>query len=128
MRTIVWEDRVDVTLDGGLFGISITKGRNENDKDLLHLHVKQSITEEYIGDITKNETGKPAKFIPKKINNIVKQCCEDCGWLCSDILVKTKYPIGTCLHPSNQSAVIKSIVMVELKSWCKNWKEKADGT
>jgi hypothetical protein len=124
MRTIVWDDRVDVTLAGGWFGISITKGRDENDKDLLHLHVKQSITEEYIGSISKSETGKPAKFIPREVDNIVKQCCVNCKWFKTGILVETEDKVNTCDHASNQSPVISATVVVQSGSWCGLWKEK----
>jgi len=130
MRTIVWDNKVDITLAGGLFGISITQGKDDNDKDLLHLHVKQSITEEYIGNISKSETGKPAKFIPKKDNftSIVKQWCKNCQSMGTGTIQGTEGLTNICEHEDNQASIPGSSVIVPLKSWCKNWKEKADGT
>lgn len=125
MRTIVWDNRVDITLAGGLFGISITQGSDEYDKDLLHLHVKQSITEEYIGNISKSETGKPAVFTPCKINNIVKEHCDNCKYW-----VECKHlPANSCNNAYNTIAIpTHSELITPPNGWCKNWKEKTDGT
>ena len=126
MRTIVWEDRVDITLAGGLFGISITKGRDEYDKDLLHLHVKQSITEEYIGNISKSETGKPAIFTPCKIDNIVRQYCENCEWMRTGTIRGTENTAYICIQADNQPIISGASTIVAPTCWCKHWKEKAN--
>jgi hypothetical protein len=52
MRTITWEDRVDITLDGGLFGLAVDYRKNEEDeKESLCVFMKEGITSKYLGTI-----------------------------------------------------------------------------
>jgi hypothetical protein len=127
MRTIVWDNSVDITLAGGLFGIVIRPGRNEDDKELIHLYIKQSITEEYIGDITKNETGNPAKFIPAS-RNAEEQNCENCEWMRTGTIRGTENTAYICIQADNQPIISGASTIVAPTCWCKHWKEKANGS
>ncbi len=40
----MWDDRVDVTLDGGLYGVAIDYHKNEDDEESLALFMKVGIT------------------------------------------------------------------------------------
>jgi hypothetical protein len=62
MRTITWEDRVDISLDGGLFGVAIDYRKDENDEEKLVVFMKEGIVSKYIGTV-KKEKGKVI-FVP----------------------------------------------------------------
>jgi hypothetical protein len=129
--TRVESNVVTVTLDNEYSGpdyleVCVLQGRDENDKDILHIQVGCEGHVKSIGHV--KNTGVYAEFIPaKKETKEEEKRCQTCMYWIDTPTSKLIYN-RRCSNPNNFRKILipDSEIITHFKGWCEYWEGKQD--